>query len=111
MVSVFIALLALTPPPTTPPPDPALDLRCYRLMAQLAADEDPRISDAGLTGAQYFLGRLDASSPGFDPASVAPDAEVAEPSRLIEQCGALLGAGGRDFRAIGQSLIGKRDTI
>jgi hypothetical protein len=113
MVSVFIALLAFTNPPN-PPPDPAaLDLQCYRLMAQLAQDEDPRISDAGLTGAQYFLGRIDASSPGFDPASVSTELtdQGVSQSGLIEQCGALMGAGGRNFRAIGQSLAAKRDTI
>ena len=114
MVSVFIALLALTPSPNPRPPDPApLDLRCYQLMAQLAEDADPRISNAGLTGAQYFLGRIDAASPDFEPAAspqqVAPT--EAEQASLIRQCGSLMGAGGRDFRAIGRALAQPRDSI
>ena len=115
MVSVaVVALLALTPSSgsaaSTGPA--ALDLRCYRLMAELAGDEDPRIRTAGMTGAQYFLGRIDAASPGFDP-DMESGAGVAgaERERLIGRCGALMGAGGRDFRALGERLARPRDTI
>jgi hypothetical protein len=116
MASVFLsALFALTAQEAAvaAPPEPApLDLRCYRLMAELAADEDPRISAAGLTGAQYFLGRIDARSPGFDP-DAAPKPAWADSQReqLVGQCGALMGAGGRDFRNLGQRLTRPRDTI
>jgi hypothetical protein len=81
-------------------------------MAELAADEDPRISAAGLTGAQYFLGRLDARKPGFEPeAEPAPALEEDERVKLVGQCGTLMGAGGRDFRSLGQVLVRPRDTI
>jgi hypothetical protein len=116
MASVFLsALFALTAPQAavTAAPEPApLDLRCYRLMAELAAEEDPRISAAGLTGAQYFLGRIDARSPGFDPDSAPKPAwDDSNREQLVGQCGALMGAGGRDFRNLGLSLIRPRDTI
>jgi hypothetical protein len=116
MASVFMAALfahltaqGTVVPPAAPPS--AQDVRCYRLMAELAEDEDPRISSAGLTGAQYFLGRIDVRSPGFEP---EPDgANIAERDRaaLIGQCGALMGAGGRDFRSLSRQLADRRETI
>lgn len=116
MASVFMAALfahftaqgAAVPSPQPPSPQ---DVRCYRLMAELAEDEDPRISSAGLTGAQYFLGRIDARSPGFEPSR--DEAGIAERERaaLIGQCGALMGAGGHDFRTLSQQLADRRDTI
>jgi len=108
MASVFMAaLFALTAPheasaQAAPAP---LDVSCYRLMAELAADEDPRISSAGLTGAQYFLGRIDARAPGFDPDS---DAQTQPASgtreQLIAQCSAEMATGARDLRAIRDRL-------
>ena len=116
MVSVFMAaLLASAPAPeaAASAAPAALDLRCYRLMAELAEDEDPRIRAAGLTGAQYFLGRIDVSAPDFDPAveSGGETAAGAARGQLIDRCGALMGAGGRDFRAIGDRLAPPRETI
>lgn len=84
----------------------ALDQRCFRLMAELAEDRDPRVQGLGRMAAQYFLGRIDAAEPGFDPDAVL-DARApagAERQRLIGQCGDAMQAGGRDFRAIGQQL-------
>ena len=91
----------------------SLDLRCYRLMAELAREEDPRIRSAGMTGAQYFLGRLDAVNPGFDPDADAGDEAVsfAERDTLVRRCGDAMGAGGRDFRALGQQLVRRGDPI
>ena len=115
MTSVFLsALFALTAPEGLSPAMEAavLDRRCYRLMAELAADEDPSISAAGLTGAQYFLGRLDASAPGFEPeAEPGPRLTESERGQLVGRCGALMGAGGRDFRRLGQRLTPPRSTI
>ncbi len=116
MVIVFMAaLLALAPSPQAgaSPGPAALDLHCYRLMTQLAEDADPRVSAVGLTGAQYFLGRIDASAPGFDPDIAAHEAGLtdAQQGQLVGQCGALMGAGGRDFRAIGQRLVRQRPTV
>jgi hypothetical protein len=114
MASVFMtALFALTAPaaaeaPAGPSP---LDLSCYRLMADLAEDEDERVRAAGFTGAQYFLGRIDAVSPGFDPAAAATPAAASERGELIARCGALMGAGGRDFRAIGERLRREADPV
>ena len=115
MASVFMAALFAhltaqggVPPPPSPSPQ---DVRCYRLMAELAQDEDPRISSAGLTGAQYFLGRIDARSPGFEPSRTGAAIADGERAALIGQCGALMGAGGRDFRSLGQQLADRRETI
>lgn len=81
-------------------------------MAELAGDDDPRIRAAGTTGAQYFLGRIDAAAPGFDPeAQPRPAVLGAEREQLVTRCGALMGAGGRDFRALGERLARPRDTI
>ena len=114
MASVFMAaLFALTAPEAAASAAPApQDMRCYRLMAELAEDDDPRIRSAGLTGAQYFLGRIDARAPGFDPAQdAAPGVAEAERGALISQCSALMGAGGRDFRAIGETMVRAPGTI
>ena len=72
-------------------------------MAQLAEDQDPRVQSLGRVAAQYFLGRIDAASPGFDPANVAPP-EPGDHSALLRRCGDAMQAGGRDFRTIGQAL-------
>ncbi|HEY0325789.1 MAG TPA: hypothetical protein VGC46_07405 [Allosphingosinicella sp.] len=91
----------------------SLDLRCYRLMAELAREDDPRVRSAGMTGAQYFLGRLDAADPGFDPDSEGEEgaAPLAEREILVRRCGEAMGAGGRDFRALGQRLLREREAI
>lgn len=113
MASVFMAaLFALTAPgassaPAGPSP---LDLSCYRLMAELAEDDDPRIRSAGFTGAQYFLGRIDARAPGFDPAGATPVPE-SEREALVARCGTLMGAGGRDFRAIGERFVRNQNSV
>jgi hypothetical protein len=116
MASLLLsALFAFTAPEAAaaaaPQPHP-LDLRCYRLMAELADDESPRISAAGLTGAHYFLGRIDAGSPGFDPdAAPRPAWADSEREQLVGQCAALMGADGRNFHSLGQLLARPRETI
>jgi len=80
-------------------------------MAQLAEDQDPRVQSLGRVAAQYFLGRIDAASPGFDPESVAPP-EPGDHSALLRRCGDAMQAGGRDFRTIGRQLAPRgRPTI
>jgi hypothetical protein len=112
MVSVFFAALFALLAPGDPPGPAPLDLSCYRLMAELAADDDPRISEAGTTGAQYFLGRIDARAPGFDPDAAEIDRGAeGDREQLITRCGALMGAAGRDFRALGQRLVRPRATV
>ena len=80
-------------------------------MAQLAEDQDPRVQSLGRVAAQYFLGRIDAASPGFDPANAAPP-EPGDRTALLQRCGDAMQAGGRDFRSIGQALApGSRPNI
>lgn len=115
MASVFMAALfahltaqgAAVPSPVAPSQQ---DVRCYRLMAELAQDDDPRIASAGLTGAQYFLGRIDAVAPGFEAAQGDAAMTDSERASLIGRCGSLMGAGGRDFRSFGRQLADRRET-
>jgi hypothetical protein len=112
MESVLIALLVSATSPAAPAdagvPAP-LYLDCFRLMADLASDEDSRIRSMGTVGAQYFLGRIDAAAPGFD-VEQALQGPVGDRDGLLRQCGDVLRAGGRDFRAIGDSLAATRRT-
>ena len=116
MESVLLAAALLAAAPTqTPVNEPvspvALDQRCFRLMADLAETEDPRIQSLGRMAAQYFLGRIDAAAPGFDPAAAAP-AEPGDRDQLLRRCGDAMQAGGRDFRSIGEALAPpRRPTI
>ena len=106
MESVLLAaLVAATPLASTEAPGAAapLDIRCFQLMAELAEDEDPRTRSTGRIAAQYFLGRIDAAAPGADLAGAAP-AGAGEREQLLRQCGEAMQAGGRDFRAIGETL-------
>ncbi|HST35562.1 MAG TPA: hypothetical protein VLK25_02895 [Allosphingosinicella sp.] len=112
MESVLLAasLIMATAPTSAPADAPvtaaALDQRCFRLMAELAEDRDPRIQGLGRVAAQYFLGRIDAAAPGFDlDAALAAEVPAgAERDALIGQCGDAMQAGGRDFRTIGRAL-------
>ena len=115
--SIYAAATTFAPanaPVEPPAASPALDQSCFRLMADLAEDQDPRVRGLGRLAAQYFLGRLDAAQPGFDPdAALAGDVPLgAERSRLLSQCGDAMQAGGRDFRSIGDALAPRgRPTV
>jgi hypothetical protein len=105
MESVLIAVVLATASPAAPVEDAnALDQRCFSLMAQMAEDEDPRVQSLGRVAAQYFLGRIDAANPGFDPEAAAA-VDPGERDALLRRCGDAMQAGGRDFRTIGQALI------
>ncbi len=106
MESVLIAALLAASPLAGPSENaaPALDRQCFGLMASLAGDEDPRLSALGRVAAQYFLGRIDAAEPGFDPDGVAEPPGGEARTRLLRSCGDAMQAGGRDFRSIGQAL-------
>jgi len=111
MESVLIAASLMAAAATLAPAQPpataaALDQRCFRLMADLAEDQDPRIQSLGRVAAQYFLGRIDAAESGFDPdAALAAEAPAgAERDQLLGRCGDAMQAGGRDFRSIGEAL-------
>jgi len=103
LAALFAATSIASPAPANEPP---LEVRCFALMASLAEDEDPRIRSMGRIAAQYFLGRIDAGEPGFDPDSVLDGAAPAgaERQRLLSACGDAMQAGGRDFRNIGAAL-------
>ena len=105
MESVLIAVVLAAAPTHAPVADAAtaLDQRCFGLMAQLAEDDDPRVRSLGRVAAQYFLGRIDSASPGFDPAEAAAPAPR-DHEALLRRCGDAMQAGGRDFRSIGQAL-------
>jgi hypothetical protein len=105
MESVLIAafLAAASNPAPVADAETALDQRCFSLMAQLAEDQDPRVRSLGRVAAQYFLGRIDAAAPGFDPEDAAAP-ESGDHEALLRRCGDAMQAGGRDFRSIGEAL-------
>ena len=119
MESVLLAAAMLAAstnavPGNVPVAGGALDQRCFRLMADLAGDQDPRVQGLGRMAAQYFLGRIDAANPAFDPdaAMDAPAPAGAERQQLLGRCGDAMQAGGRDFRTIGRQLApARRPTI
>jgi hypothetical protein len=106
MESVLLAALVAAAPVSAPDASPALDRSCFVLMAELAEDEDPRVRSLGQVAAQYFLGRIDVETAGFD-AEAELDAgapQGAERDRLLRRCGDAMQAGGHDFRTIGRGL-------
>ena len=114
LAAAMMAASTNAAPVNAPAGGAALDQRCFRLMADLAEDQDPRVQDLGRMAAQYFLGRIDAADPGFDSDAAldAPAPSGAERQRLLGQCGDAMQAGGRDFRTIGQQLTPRgRPTI
>ena len=100
MNALFLA--ALMASPAAPAPDPQ-DLRCYRLMADLARAEAPAARALGMSAAQFFIGRIDAAAPGYDLAS-APAIASAERAALLGRCTDTLGASGFDPQALGTRL-------
>jgi hypothetical protein len=110
LAASIIAAASTSMPANEPAAGAALDQRCFALMADLAEDDDPRIRSLGRMAAQYFLGRLDAARPGFDPAAAldsdAPQGH--ERQQLLGACGDAMETGGRDFRAIGRQLAPPR---
>ena len=112
LAAAMMAASTNAAPVNEPAAGAALDQRCFRLMADLAEDQDPRVQGLGRMAAQYFLGRIDAAHPGFDPDAVldAPVPGGTERQRLLGQCGDAMQAGGRDFRTIGRQLAPRGRT-
>jgi hypothetical protein len=108
MNALLLAALLATPPGAAAAPDET-DLRCYRLMAELAQAEDSEARRVGLIAAQFFLGRIDAAAPGYEVGTAAR--EEAGRTELLRRCGAVLDAGGFDPREAGTSLEGREPTI
>jgi len=110
LAAAMLAASTNAAPGNDPVAGGAFDQRCFRLMADLAEDSDPRVQGLGRMAAQYFLGRIDAADSGFDSdaAMDAPAPAGAERQRLLGQCGDAMQAGGRDFRTIGRQLASPR---
>jgi hypothetical protein len=97
-----LLLAALLASPQAPSPDPA-DLRCYRLMADLARADAPAARALGLSAAHFFIGRIDAAAPGYDLAR-APAVPATERAALLARCTETLGASGFDPEGLGTRL-------
>jgi hypothetical protein len=97
---LFAALAASSPQPQAPALE--ADVRCYRLMADLAAADEPAARALGMSAAHFFIGRIDAAAPGYDLAA-APAVPEAERAGLLRRCTEALGASGFQ-REIGESL-------
>ena len=114
LAASLMAAASISGPASEPAAGAALDQRCFVLMAELAEDSDPRVQSLGRTAAQYFLGRIDAADPGFDPAAAIETSAPtgAERERLLARCGDAMQADGRDFRTIGRALAPRpRPTV
>jgi hypothetical protein len=101
---------AASPVPPAPPAADATDLRCYRLMAELARSEDAEVHALGIAAAQFFLGRIDAAAPGTDLAA-APAIEAGERGALIRRCSDALDARGFDPASLGETLERPEPTV
>jgi hypothetical protein len=107
MNALVLAVLLSSAPAQPGTPDQT-DIGCYRLMAELARVPDPEVRTLGLTAAQYFLGRIDAASPGYEVRG-APISD-AERTDLVRRCGERLNASGFDLRALRASGEGVGPT-
>jgi hypothetical protein len=104
-----LLLAVLLSAPAQPAAPDETDIGCYRLMAELARAPDPEVRTLGLTAAQYFLGRIDAASPGFEVRG-APVSDAERPD-LVRRCGERLNANGFDLGALRASDDGSRPTV
>ncbi|MEA3040848.1 MAG: hypothetical protein QOC65_337, partial [Sphingomonadales bacterium] len=108
LMNALLLAVLLSSAPASAAPDET-DVSCYRLMAELARAPDPDVRTLGLTAAQYFLGRIDAASPGYEVRG-APVSDAERPD-LVRRCGERLNANGFDLRALGASNDGSRPTV
>jgi hypothetical protein len=107
MNALLLAAMLAAPVPGAAPDE--TDVRCYRLMAELARAEDPEIRRVGLTAAQFFLGRIDAAAPGYEVG--AAGIGEAERPELIRRCGAALDSSGFDPREAAEALEPPEPTV
>jgi hypothetical protein len=99
LASILASAPTQSPPaPQTPPAADATDLRCYRLMAELARSEDAEVH------------RIDAAAPGTDLAA-APAIEASERAALIRRCSDALNARGFDPASLGETLERPEPTV
>ena len=95
-------LAALLASPSAQAPDPA-DLRCYRLMGDLARADEPAARALGLGAAHFFIGRIDAAAPGYDLAR-APAVAAGERPAVLSRCMETLDASGFALEGLGSRL-------
>lgn len=100
-MNALLLAAALAAAPSAPVPSER-DVRCFRLMAELARAEDSELRALGLASASFFLGRIDAAAPGFDVRGAAPQA--GDRAALLRDCSSALGASGFDLGALRRSL-------
>ena len=108
MNALLLAAMLASAPSGGAAPDEG-DVRCYRLMAELARAGDPSVRRLGLAAAQFFLGRIDSAAPGY----ALGDERVTDGERreLVRRCGAALEASGFDPGALGATLEQPEPTI
>ncbi|HEX8257374.1 MAG TPA: hypothetical protein VF589_07055 [Allosphingosinicella sp.] len=107
--SKFLLPLAPLIVAAAPAEDPNLaDAECLVVLGQLGASEDAATRNAGMIGAQYYLGRLDGRAPAGDlRALLKRAAETLKPADLqpiLTRCGTVLQQRGQALQAIGQAL-------
>ena len=94
---------------TDGPDDPAVaDAQCLLALGQLGSAEDEAARQAGMMGAQYYLGRLDGRAVAdleglLRRAAAAMKAEELGPT--LQRCGALMQERGQALQAIGDRMI------
>jgi hypothetical protein len=84
------------------------DVRCFIAISSLAGNPDPKVAISALTGAQYFLGRIDGRTPSLDlGGAVMAEAKTMTPADyppLLRSCGLQLKKRGEAVTAIGQRM-------
>ena len=84
------------------------DAQCLVAFGQLGASEDAATRQAGMIGANYFLGRLDGRAANADLRALLKQAgeamKAADLKPALTRCGTLLQQRGEALQAIGRSL-------
>ena len=104
---LFLPLAALLVAAANPD-DPAMaDAQCLLALGQLGSAEDEAARQAGMMGAQYYLGRLDGRAVAdleglLRRAAAAMKAEELGPT--LQRCGALMQERGQALQTIGDRM-------
>jgi hypothetical protein len=89
-------------------PAPAADVRCLAVASFLAGNADPKVQNAGVLAALYYLGKLDGREPGMDLEARLKEVAMQLSPKDIQseavRCGAELGARGKTMNEIGLRL-------
>lgn len=106
MLSLFLAA-ALSAPAVDPATE--ADLRCVAVFA-ISAGKAPDDKKAGLAaGVMFFLGRIDARSPGIDLEAnlrrIAASETTASFQADAARCGPIIEAHGKALTEIGQRMV------